>query len=169
VVSITHRLRFTPGQRAPGTHCRGDWVGPRAGLDPQARRKILCLCQGLNPGRPVRSQATITTELLGSRNVKCRSSYLRIELGILIACPQGLPEALHEHFGTSKIRHYHFLHIHPIHYSWSSCFMRLYSVQKALLSPDKWTVMPPKADWTVVQYCAEASLIHCNALHCCNR
>ena len=24
--------RFTPGER-PGTHCIGDWVGPRAGLD----------------------------------------------------------------------------------------------------------------------------------------
>jgi hypothetical protein len=24
---------FTPGERAPGTHCTGGWVGPRAGLD----------------------------------------------------------------------------------------------------------------------------------------
>jgi hypothetical protein len=22
--------RFTPGERAPDTHCIGDWVGPRA-------------------------------------------------------------------------------------------------------------------------------------------
>jgi hypothetical protein len=33
VVSITPRPRFTPGERAPGTHCAGGWVGPRAGLD----------------------------------------------------------------------------------------------------------------------------------------
>jgi hypothetical protein len=25
--------RFTPGERAPGTHWIGSWVGPRAGLD----------------------------------------------------------------------------------------------------------------------------------------
>jgi hypothetical protein len=24
---------FTPGERTPGTHCTGGWVGPRAGLD----------------------------------------------------------------------------------------------------------------------------------------
>jgi hypothetical protein len=25
--------RFTSGERAPGTHCLGSWVDPRAGLD----------------------------------------------------------------------------------------------------------------------------------------
>jgi hypothetical protein len=25
--------RFTPGERAPGTHCIGGWLGPRTGLD----------------------------------------------------------------------------------------------------------------------------------------
>jgi hypothetical protein len=37
--------RFTPGQRAPGTHCTGGWVGSRAGLDAEVRGKILCLCR----------------------------------------------------------------------------------------------------------------------------
>jgi hypothetical protein len=32
VVSFTPR-RFTPGERALGTHWIGGWVGPRAGLD----------------------------------------------------------------------------------------------------------------------------------------
>jgi hypothetical protein len=50
------RPRFSPGERTPGTHCTGGWVVPRAGLDTEIRRKILCLCRGLNPGRPVRSQ-----------------------------------------------------------------------------------------------------------------
>jgi hypothetical protein len=44
------------GKGPPSTHWTGGWVGPRAGLDAEARRKILCLCWGLNPGRPVHSQ-----------------------------------------------------------------------------------------------------------------
>jgi hypothetical protein len=33
--SASRPCRFTPGERAPGTHWIGDWVGPRAGLDLQ--------------------------------------------------------------------------------------------------------------------------------------
>jgi hypothetical protein len=46
LVSVMPRPRFTPGERAPGTHCIGCWVGPRAGLDAEVRGKILCLCRG---------------------------------------------------------------------------------------------------------------------------
>jgi hypothetical protein len=56
VVSVTPRPRFTPGERTPGTHFTGGWAGLRAGLDAEARRKILCFCRGSNPGRPVHSQ-----------------------------------------------------------------------------------------------------------------
>jgi hypothetical protein len=45
-----------PGRVLP-THCTGGWVGLRAGLDAEARGKILCLCRGSNPGRPVCSQS----------------------------------------------------------------------------------------------------------------
>jgi hypothetical protein len=45
-----------PRGKDPGTHWTGGWVGPRAGLDAEARRKILCLCRGSNPDRPARSQ-----------------------------------------------------------------------------------------------------------------
>jgi hypothetical protein len=45
-----------PGERTPGTHWIGGWVGTRAGLDAGARRKILCPCRGSNPDRPARSQ-----------------------------------------------------------------------------------------------------------------
>jgi hypothetical protein len=41
---------FTPGER---THCTGGWVGPRAGLDTEARGKILCLYRGSNLDCPV--------------------------------------------------------------------------------------------------------------------
>jgi hypothetical protein len=48
--------RFTPGERAPGTHWIGGWVGPRAGLDDVEKRKFLTLPGlELRPlGRPVR-------------------------------------------------------------------------------------------------------------------
>jgi hypothetical protein len=49
--------------RTLGTHYTGVWVGLRAGLDTKAKGKILCLCQGSNPGRPFCSQALLPTEL----------------------------------------------------------------------------------------------------------
>jgi hypothetical protein len=59
VVSVTPLQRFTPGERTPGTHCTGGWVGPRAGLDTEVRGKILSPLPGIEPlssGRPARSQ-----------------------------------------------------------------------------------------------------------------
>jgi hypothetical protein len=50
---------FTPGERTPGTYCTGGWVGHRAGLDTEARRKNPLPPQGIeprSPGRPARSQ-----------------------------------------------------------------------------------------------------------------
>jgi hypothetical protein len=35
--------RFTPGERAPGTHWIRGWVDPRAGLDDVEKRKFLTL------------------------------------------------------------------------------------------------------------------------------
>jgi hypothetical protein len=47
----------------PGTHWTGGWVGPRAGLDAGARRKIISPHRGSDPDRPARSQDTILSEL----------------------------------------------------------------------------------------------------------
>jgi hypothetical protein len=44
---------FTPGERTPGIRWTGGWVGPRAGLDTEARGKILSPRRGSNPDRPV--------------------------------------------------------------------------------------------------------------------
>jgi hypothetical protein len=44
---------FTPGERTPGTHCTGGWVGPRVGLDTEDGGKILYPYRGSNPDSPV--------------------------------------------------------------------------------------------------------------------
>jgi hypothetical protein len=55
-------LHPTP-ERMPGTHWIGNRVGPRAGLDTEAVRKILYPCQGSNCGHPVHSQTLHYTDL----------------------------------------------------------------------------------------------------------
>jgi hypothetical protein len=40
-------------ERTPGNHWTRGWEGPRAGLDTEARGKIVCSRRGSNPGRPV--------------------------------------------------------------------------------------------------------------------
>jgi hypothetical protein len=53
--------RYAPAALYPpaGTHCAGGWVGPRAGVDTEARGKIILPLPGIeprSPGCPVRSQ-----------------------------------------------------------------------------------------------------------------
>jgi hypothetical protein len=76
VVSVTPRPRFTPGERTPGTHWIGGWVGPRAGLDAGARRKILCPCRGSNPDRPARSQTLYCLSYRGSIILRISNDWL---------------------------------------------------------------------------------------------
>jgi hypothetical protein len=64
------RQRFSPGERTSCTHWIRGWVGPRAGLDAGARRKLLCPCRGLNPDRPGRSQTLYCLSYRGSSYFK---------------------------------------------------------------------------------------------------
>jgi hypothetical protein len=50
VVSFTPRPLYIPGERAPGTHWIGGWVGPRVGLEDVEKGKFLTL-----PGLELRS------------------------------------------------------------------------------------------------------------------
>jgi hypothetical protein len=55
-VSGQHHATAELYHRGKDPRYTGGWVGPRASLDAEDRRKILCLCRGSNPGRPVRSK-----------------------------------------------------------------------------------------------------------------
>jgi hypothetical protein len=48
--SASRSCRFNPAEKASSTHWIGGWVGPRAGLDAEEKRKIL-QCRESNPGR----------------------------------------------------------------------------------------------------------------------
>jgi hypothetical protein len=67
--SASRHGRFTPGERAPGTHCIGSWVGPRTCLDSVEKRKFLTLSVlELRPlGRLARSQSLYRLSYPGSK------------------------------------------------------------------------------------------------------
>jgi hypothetical protein len=47
--SASRPCRALPPGKDSSTHCTGGWVGLRAGLDTEARGKVLCLCQDRIP------------------------------------------------------------------------------------------------------------------------
>jgi hypothetical protein len=52
--SASRSCRFTPKERAPGIHWKGDWVSPRAILDEEVMRKIPSPCRWeSNPRTPI--------------------------------------------------------------------------------------------------------------------
>jgi hypothetical protein len=51
--SASYPAAFIPGERTPGTHWAGGCMGPRAGLDTEARRKILLPLPGIKHRSPV--------------------------------------------------------------------------------------------------------------------
>jgi hypothetical protein len=69
--SASRHSRFTPGERAQGTHWIGSWVGSRAGLDNVKKRKFLTLPElELQPlGHPVHSQSLYRLSYPGSPTV----------------------------------------------------------------------------------------------------
>jgi hypothetical protein len=69
-----------PRGKDPGIHSIGGWVGPRAGLDAGAKRKILCPCRGSNPDRPVRSQTLYCLSYRGSPVYKYNHQNFQLNL-----------------------------------------------------------------------------------------
>jgi hypothetical protein len=60
--------RFTPRERAPGAHCIGGWVDPRAGPDEVVKRKIPSPYRDSNPDHPARSPALYHWAILANNN-----------------------------------------------------------------------------------------------------
>jgi hypothetical protein len=72
--SPSYPCRFTPGERAPGTHWIGGWMGARAGLDDVEKRQFLTLpgLELLSIGRPARSQSLYRLSYPGSKIQRVR-------------------------------------------------------------------------------------------------
>jgi hypothetical protein len=75
-----------PGERTHGSHWVGDWVGPRAGLDVEAKREIVCLCQTSNPGRPARSQSCRSVNFIETSFHFIWSKYKTAVLSSYLTC-----------------------------------------------------------------------------------
>jgi hypothetical protein len=79
--SASRPCRFTPREKAPGTHWIGGWVDPRAGLDNMEKRKFL-------PYRNSNSDLSVV-QPVGSRYTDCatpkitskKNKYSRIKSG----------------------------------------------------------------------------------------
>jgi hypothetical protein len=56
--SASRHGRFTPGERAPGTHWIGGQVGPRACLNDEKRKFLTLPGRELRPVQPVASRYT---------------------------------------------------------------------------------------------------------------
>jgi hypothetical protein len=70
--SASRPCRFTPGERAPGTHWIAGEVGPRAGLEDVEKRKFFTLPElELRPlGHPASSQSLYRLRYPGSGQEK---------------------------------------------------------------------------------------------------
>jgi len=79
---------FCRRERTAGTHWTGGWVGSRDGLDTEARRRILCLCQGSNVLSSYLQSDTIRTEQVAHDNM------------LLGYCYRTLLGAVEDEYGT---------------------------------------------------------------------
>jgi hypothetical protein len=85
-----------PRIKDPGTHWTESWVGPRAGLDTEARGKILCLCQGSNLDRPVvQSVARHYTDWATPAPLKMQQKSTILIMSELHKCKQTLSALTH--------------------------------------------------------------------------
>jgi hypothetical protein len=144
VVSVTPWPRFTPGERTPGTHWIGGWVGPRAGLNAGARRKILCPCRRLNPERPARSQTLYCLSYRGSK-VTTESAFQRVFQATHTIIPYRY-EGNDSRLNTSKS------HFSRTNYAPSSIGCTIYPTTITYTTVRKWS--------QVLKSCAGANMVY---------
>jgi hypothetical protein len=71
---------------SPSTHCRGDWVGPRAGLEKHGVKKTSCVHRGSILDLPARSQLLLLPTVLSGplwkvevrRKIECANWYSEV-------------------------------------------------------------------------------------------
>jgi hypothetical protein len=73
--SVSLPGRFTPRERASGTHEIGGWVGPRAGVDAVVKKKIPSIFRDSNPRSFTPYSSTIPLSYPGSSFVSYDSKY----------------------------------------------------------------------------------------------
>jgi hypothetical protein len=115
--------RFTPWERAPGTHWIGVWVVPRAILDAVAKRKIPSHRRESNPKTPiVQSVAQSYTDWA----ITAPASHSLIGISVIrfprLLIP--LSAVVHVTQDIFCYRHTHFLMYPSAHLSHSNCLRR---------------------------------------------
>jgi hypothetical protein len=96
VVSITPRPCFTRGERTPGTHCTGGWVGLKAAWTQRVEEKSIA--SRIGPGRPVRSQSLYWLSYPAYINSGPILGNLRTVFRLAITSPQALLHACYRMF-----------------------------------------------------------------------
>jgi hypothetical protein len=128
--SVSRSGRFTPGERGPGTHWIGGWVGPRTGLDDMQKRKFLPLpgLELLLLGRLARSQLLHQPRLptCGWENIKMGLKEMRGEAVSCIHLVQDSIGCEHDNEPSGCIQLWEFI-------EWL-CFLRTYSAPWSCLA-----------------------------------
>jgi hypothetical protein len=91
--SISRPGRFTPWERAPGTHWVGGWAGPRTRPNAVEKRKISCLFLESNPSCPARSQLLYRLSYPDSMqtcNVTNRPNVFNVTSTVILLLPRVL-------------------------------------------------------------------------------
>jgi hypothetical protein len=114
-----------PRERTPSTHCTGGWVGPRAGLDTEARGKVLVLLRGMQTrshGHPVRSQTLYWLSYPGSialciEGIICEAvlnttlrHLFKVQISILVLSSEHTK--LHRHYGASSLNKFRIIYLY---------------------------------------------------------
>jgi hypothetical protein len=95
---------FYPRGKDPGTHWTRGWVGPRAGLDAEARGKILSPCRGSNLNcpvvQPVARHYTDWFKLHGIQSLKTSSPSAGQELSAFYGTKSLITVFIRDHYCT---------------------------------------------------------------------